>query len=309
MLIRHSARGLFYPLLFLLLVQSTVHAGAWTRKKGRVYFKLASLYLNSGKEYNYQGARLHLFQDLEFTYPQAEFTEFSLLGYAEYGLTDRLTLIGTLPLKFLRSQRTEVSGGGLVVNRVAATEAGFADLDINIRVALLQAPVVLSLETGVKLPLRYRNDPLIDRPPLGTGEIDGSGKLLFGVSLHPLPGYVTGGVGYRVRGGTRFHDQLLSELEIGYTRGRILYKIAYEGITSTVAPPDIYGRPVVTPLPGGGGVLPDVLAGDQDIYKISPSLVISIDADWSVQLEALHVFAGKNTLAGTTLLLGLVLQN
>ena len=44
-----------------------------------------------------------------------------------------------------------------------------------------------------------------------------------GKSLYPLPGYVTGEVGYRLRGGT-FSNEWFYTLEAGMTYDRILIK-------------------------------------------------------------------------------------
>ena len=80
-----------------------------------------------------------------------------------------------------------------------------------------------------------------------------------------------------------------------------------DGVENTSTPPDIYGQTVVTPLPGGGGVLPDLVVGDQHVTKVSPALIYTMYPGLLLQADVFHVLAGKNTLSGTTFALGFVL--
>ena len=162
------------------------------------------------------------------------------------------------------------------------------------------------MQSGVKVPLGYDDQPDNDGPRLGSGDLDAEIHLLVGRSLHPLHAYVSGGVGYRRRGG-RLNDEVLYAVEGGYAKGPLLFKTMLDGVMNTKAPPDIYGRPVVTPLPGGGGALPDLVVGDQDVFKVIPALIYTLRPGLSLQAELIHTLAGKNTLSGTQLAVGVVL--
>jgi len=70
--------------------------------------------------------------------------------------------------------------------------------------------------------------------------------------------------------------KILFTAEGGYSFGPALVKVTFDALKSTIAPPDIVGQPVTTPLPGGGGAFPNVIQGDQDIFKISPSLIVNL---------------------------------
>jgi len=77
-------------------------------------------------------------------------------------------------------------------------------------------------------------------------------------------------------------------------------------LKSTISPPDIVGQPITTPLPGGGGAFPNIIQGDQDSFKISPSIIVNLTKTTALQGEVLHIFAGKNTVSGTIFSLGII---
>ncbi len=93
----------------------------------------------------------------------------------------------------------------------------------------------------------------------------------------------------------------------GLLRGVWLAIVRLDGVHNTQPPPDIYGGPVVTPLPGGGGALPDLVIGDQHSLKVSPSIGYTLTPRLSLQVELSHVLSGTNALAGTQMTLGVVM--
>jgi len=299
---------LFYALLVLSTVGFVVqaYAGAWTQKKRGYYFKLSANYLHTTKEFNHEGDKLDIFQE-RLVYQDASFRDFNVTAYLEYGLFENLTVIASVPFKVLRSKRTEIVGGGILARIATIYTTGLSDLTVGGRYKISSGPIVVSLQGGVKVPLFYEDSPADDGAPLGTGDYDFEGQLLLGKSLYPLPIYLTGGIGYRRRTGA-LHDQIFYSAEAGYSLGKLLLKVTFDGLQSTVAPPDIVGAPVVSPLPGGGGALPNVVVGDQDIFKISPSVIVNVSKRLAVQADALHVFGGKNTVAGTIFSLGVILH-
>ncbi len=299
---RITTIGMF--LLLLIFLPNKSHAGAWAQKKHGYFFKVSGNYLLTSNEYNFRGEKVPLFQDLN-VYRDAEFEDLNLTFYLEYGLFDRFTLIANLPIKQTTSRRIEESlyFGSREFSR---TTRGFSDLTLGLRTQLINIPLAVSVQGDVKVPLGYDTTPDNDGPTLGTGEVDVDGWLLLGRSLYPLPVYLTGGVGYRRRGG-RFNDEVLYNFEVGATPGRWLFKVTFDAIHNTTTPPDLYGRTLVLPLPGGGGVTPEVQFGDQHIYKLIPGIFYQFKKGWAVQAEAIHVLGGKDTIAGTTLSLGLVL--
>ncbi len=291
---------------FFTFLSGEGFAGAWVQKKHGYYFKLSANYLHTTKEFNFEGDKLDIFQE-RIVYKDASFRDFNVTLYGEYGLFEKFTIVGSLPFKILRSKRTELVGGGLLARIATIYTQGVSDLSLEGRYQLLNKKVVLSLQGGLKIPLFYEESPSDDGAPLGTGNVDFAGQVLVGKSLYPLPVYVTAGFGYRKRTGD-VHDQVFYSAEAGYTLGKLLVKVTFDGLQSTVTPPDIVGAPVTTPLPGGGGALPNVIVGDQDIFKINPSIIMNLSKRLAIQGDILHVYGGKDTVAGTTFSLGVILQ-
>jgi hypothetical protein len=128
------------------------------------------------------------------------------------------------------------------------------------KLAILENPLALSIQAGARLPLGYSEEPQNNGPRLGTAQMSYEGHILIGSSFYPLPMYFSGSVGYRHRSG-ELNDEVIITCEIGYTLGPIFIKTYVEALRNVVTPPDIYGRSIVTPIPGGGGVLPDIVIG------------------------------------------------
>lgn len=280
--------------------------GAWTQKKGGYFLKVSGNYLFAKHEFNYLGKRINILEDYE-VYKNTSFQDFSTTLYAEYGLNNWFTVIANLPFKVSTTERTETGVNYFTKRIVTVTTSGFSDLTLSGKVGILRKPLVFSVQSGVKIPLGYNRIPENDGAALGTAEVDGEGYLLLGKSLYPLPLYLTGGLGYRRRGGA-LRDEYLFAAEAGVSGRSWLFKVTFDGVKNTGTPPDLYGSLIITPLPGGGGAFPTILYGDQDYFKVSPGIIYDLKENLAVQLEAIHIAAGKNIISGTTYSLGIVLQ-
>lgn len=292
--------------LLLSTLPRAVAAGAWTQPAGDTFLKLSVSYLRTTEEFNHEGERLELLEE-DPGFENASLRDLNLTLYGEYGLREGLTLVGSVPFKALRSERTGLVAGGLLRRAEARNVAGAGDLSLSLRTRLRQRPVALALQAGVDIPLGYQKRPDNDGPPLGSGAIDAEVHLLAGLSLHPRPGYLTTGVGYRRRGG-RLHDEIQLSVEGGWTWGRLHLKILVQGVRNTKKPPDIFGTTVVSPLPGGGGALPELVVGDQHILQVSPAVGWDLGGGRAVHAQLVRTVAGTNTLSGTALSLGIVLR-
>ena len=286
------------PLAALLLAAAPgrLEAGAWTQPQGGFYSKLAGLSFSSLAYLDTDGERHDRAVD-----PQEELSDRGLSAYLEYGLLDRLTLVASLPYKSLsftnprESRYFEALDSTIVRQHPDQTASGLADLELRLRWRLLLDPAVVSLAAGGKFPLGYEVPTEIPESyvPLGTGETDGEVRLLVGKSLYPVPGYVTGTLGYRRRGG-EYGDELFHGLEAGYSWNRLLVKGVVEGIQTL-------GDCGATGEMGG-------LVGDQNNLKLSPGLIWSINDRLEVSADLFHIAAGCNTAAGTTWALGLAFK-
>lgn len=91
---------LFFVLtLLLLLGTEPLHAGGWNREKGKGYAQLGGNYIG------YTSLFANGSETLQLPF---SVTDITLQGYAEYGVTNKLTVIGWLPVKFTQnSLRTD----------------------------------------------------------------------------------------------------------------------------------------------------------------------------------------------------------
>lgn len=271
-------------------------AQAWVQPAGGYYVKFGVSYLFTDEELNFEGDR-QPFLSSQLSVTEAWFRDVSYTGYVEYGLTDNFTLVATAPVKVLTTRATESAGPGLPSRRATRQNGGLADLWLSVRTPVVREPFVLSVQTGVKVPLGYDERPELDGerlPPLGTSHADGELSIFAGKSLHPWPAYVSGGIGYRKRGGS-LRDELPYNLEAGYTAGPMFFKLRLDGVKNTHSPPDL-SSPVN-----------NAVVGDQDWLKLSPAISYNIVGGFSADFEVFHVLMGKNTLAGTTYSLAVVL--
>jgi hypothetical protein len=258
--------------------EGCAYAGAWTQKAGGSYVKIAAAYLNSGSAIDSDGNRV----------PKAgmgELRDVNLSAYVEYGFTDHLTLVGSMPYKRLKDVRTFANG------RALERRTGFGDLELRLRWRIVSEPAVVSVAVGGKVPMWYADDPQ-SRVPLSSRKVDGDVRILVGRSLYPFPGYVTGEAGFRARAGG-FGNEIIYGLEAGVTAGRLLVKGFVSGIQTL-------GECAPTGEVG--------LVGDQSVLKLSPGFIFRV-RDWlELSAEVIHVAWGCNTSAGNTYLLGVALK-
>lgn len=302
-----SGRSQFLIFVFLLFYSAidSLWGGAWSQKKNGYYLKTSANFLYTNQEFNHLGEKVNILKDF-IVYENTAFQDFSIMLYLEYGLMDWITIITDLGYKSLTSKKTETGLAYFDSRDLSITTSGFADLKLSGRMVFIENPGVVSLQTGVKIPLGYEKQTQNDGPTLGTGEVDGEVWLLLGKSLWPKPIYFTGGIGYRSKGGPN-HDEYLYNAEVGYTLGNLTLKFTMDGVKNTSTPPDIYGQTVITPLPGGGGILPDILWGDQDYLKLMPGMMYKIGEKLGLQFDLINTTAGKNVISGTTYSFGIYL--
>ncbi len=273
-----APRLFFLVALCCLARTSAVFAGAWTQAPGAYYLKIAAHHLHTRDHFDASGIRVPKLG-------RGELTDLGLQAYAEYGLRERLTLVAALPYRHLEDQRKFFSGTGREQSR------GFGDLELGMRWRLSARPLVSAIAVGGTIPLGYAVDAGT-RVPLGTGEFSGDIRLLLGRSLHPVPGYLTGELGYRVRGGA-YSDEFFYLIEAGFAQRRWGLKGYVSGLRTRGA---------------CGGLGQEGLIGDQDVWKIAPGLSYRLSPRLELAMDLIHVAAGCNTVAGNTLATGVVFK-
>jgi hypothetical protein len=278
---------------FAAAVPGGAAAGAWPQRPGASYFKIAGAYLYSEHEYDSQGEKVDILASEPFT-TDTGYRDVSFTAYLEHGIDARLTLVGSLPFKILTSTRTETTGFADLSRAVEVTNGGLSDLSLGLRYPLQIEPFPVSVQGNVKVPLRYDAQPENGGPPLGSGALDLDLNLLAGASLWPVPGYVGASVGYRLRGGD-LADEIVFNVEAGAGWERFAARVTLDGTYSTTRPEPLTESATTT-------------VSNQDLLKLLPAIEFNLGAGTAIVSEAYHVLAGRNTVAGTTWALGLVLR-
>ena len=182
-------------------------AGAWSQPKGHYYAKLSGILYTSDEVYNDMGVRQAQGMDND------SFDGTQGFLYVEYGLQDRLTIIGQVNAGVLASMN----------DLVKSETTGIGDFDIGAKYQLVDGPIVLTPFVTMKIPTGYNEHY---DPPMGTGNADLELRLLAARSLYPLPLYIGVESGYRFRkGGVLQPDSVLRR-----TRGHAPTQAVREGI-------------------------------------------------------------------------------
>ena len=197
-------------------------AGAWSQARGSYYAKLSGIFYRSDEVFNDMGDRTTMgMDDDSFAGDQSFF-------YLEYGLLERLTLVGQTSVGSLTAE-----------NRFLRRKTrGVGDVDLGVKYQLVDRPLVLSPQVEVKIPTGYHAEY---DPALGTGKADLEFRLLAARSLYPWPFYLSAEVGYRVRGGL-FSNQVPYFCEVGATPHERLFVKGYmEGAETLTDGPKTLG--------------------------------------------------------------------
>ena len=251
-------------------------AGAWTAKQGKSYLKQAVNYFESDSRFG----------------PENGFENFRNVNYNlywEYGVEDNLTFFTQGAL--IKTRNTD---GG-----VTTFGSGISDIDLGLRYRLIDGPLVVSVQGLIKAPYLYDKDAEL---PIGNGQEDFEGRLLFGKSFDSL-GYGGLEVGYRLRAEAPA-DEFRYVIEYGidlnersYVRAKLdgVHSIGDFKATNNPNAPSVTGVDLNPQLPNrfSVGRLEYTLG-----YKISRSL--------SGEIAGTAAVYGNNTLKGRNIQIALV---
>jgi hypothetical protein len=281
------------------ILPATIAAQAWVQPAGGYYLKLSASYLRTDEQYNPQGD-IEPFATQDSSATGKSFRDVTVNAYLEYALTQRYSVVAYLPFKISTAQQTEPpTQPGEAGEETALTNGGLADLSLSIRAGLWQSSTAVAVQTGVKLPLGYEHTPDNGGPALGTGEVDVEVNILAGRSFYPFPAYIGAGVGYRVRGGADFDDEVPFSIEAGWTVGALFLKMRFDGLENI--------GEITNPAPGAGTMgIDQPNARNEDRYQVTPVVSYTVSDSFALTVEAYHVVGGHNTIAGTTWLMGAI---
>ncbi len=267
-------------------------AGAWVQPRGGYFAKFSASYLYTDTELDANGNEVPLLDTNELV-RAAAYREIALSSYVEYGVRDRITVIGAVPFKIATSRRTEISEDASLVRDIDVTNAGWSDLYLASRTALLRGRHPAALEAGVKLPLGYEAAPENGGPALGTGEADFEVALLASFGARYV--YASARGAYRVVGGS-LDDTVGFSAELGGSYGRGFAQALIEGwyTTGEISTLDVSST---------------VQIPNQDLLKLIATLGVRTGAHTSLAAEIYHVLDGRNAPAGTTVALGIAFKS
>lgn len=206
-------------ILLVLIVCARAHAGGWVQDVGKLYAKISYITSSANTVYRFDGATKHPTDNPPFTVRDYPIADRGLYLYAEYGLTDRLTLIGSMAMKRV-----------IITSPVERKRVqGFGDIQLAAKYRLAEFDQqVVSATLGLTIPTGYSRDLT---PPLGSGNLNVELAGNYGISFYPAPAYATASAGYRLRSSIflsklndpsrsfdpDYADEVFSDLEAGYT--------------------------------------------------------------------------------------------
>lgn len=255
--------------------------GGWVFEKNRGYFKLSQNMIRSGYFFDKAGDVVEI--------PTVSLYTSSL--YFEYGLTDRLNVIGYVPF-FVRSTLNEVkfnqSGNSIPGDAINS----FGDTDLILKYGLVKEKgVVASASLLLGLPLgssEVSSDRILQT---GDGEFNQMIRLDVSHSLYPKPLYVSAYVGFnnRTQG---FSDEIRWGGEIGWTPGKFIVIMKVDSRNS------LYNGLSEESSANG------IFANNIEYFSYTPEVNYKLTDKFGVSAAAGLALSGKRILAAPNFSLG-----
>lgn len=260
---------LLYITALIMLVSEEALAGAWVKKPGHGFVSTAYTYYRTSSEYNSDGKNVRLSND-------GEYQKHSISSYLEYGLTERVTMTGSVNYDYLTYEDEGTN---------SLKQHGFSDQRLGVRYLCYEEPLVISFQETVKIPAGYDDNKDL---PLGNTQVDLESCLLFGKSIgrDRYLFYANLEVGYVVR------------LDAPPDAVKWQTLLGYKGIKNT----EISIAWNATRSIGSGEETPvakNVLAlVDYDLDRIDLSASYAIAPEVSIFIDYFNHVGGKNTGSG-----------
>jgi len=265
-----------FLVFFITMRAPLLHAGGWTQEKGHTYLKVSGNIFQSYGSFDFQGNRFEPFADSEDEF--SRFRDENLAVYFETGLTNRLTLFGSLAYKEIE-QRTRIK---VLPEDVVVTNDGLADLDLGARFRLTEGPHIFSVSFLVKLPYLYDEDEFFK---LGNGQEDLELRGLYGTSFGK--GLYAGlEAAYRWRL-EEPSDEMRYLGEIGYTSPYRVYlrsKLDHNQSRGTLTQVSGFSNPLLNP--------------NYTLTRLEITAGFALTPKWQVEYSFTKVLDGKNIADG-----------
>lgn len=279
-------------LALLAAIPTAASAGAWTAPQGDTYLKGALNYFETSNRFGDEG-----------TFENFRNSNFNV--YGEYGILDNLTFFASGSLTDLSNTADGVETSGF----------GVGDVDVGLRYRLIDGPVIVSVQGLFKAPYLYDEDAEL---PLGNGQEDFEGRLLFGKSFGAF-GYGGAEVGYRVRTDAPV-DEFRFLVEYGFDVNEQVYlRTKLDGIHAAQSSDLVNTNdPVVdigagdNPFGGGNQLITNVqtlnpqLPLEFDLGRIEYTAGYKFTDRLAGEITGTTAIYGENTLSGTNIQVALV---
>jgi len=276
-------------LLIFLFCAECLFAGAWTQRKDHYYFRLSGFSFSSRALFNQDGERNDFASN-------GRFTDLSAYAYLEYGVSDFVTFVGSVPYKRLGFQSDATLNG----ERLDRKTTGWGDVYLGLRYLLSDQNAVTSLQAGFKLNSGYQTatTALNLAPPLGDGQNDFELRALIGQSILRGAAYYNLDVGYRARSGQPV-DEIPFALEAGLGLGKLGLLIG-----------QIYG---VRALSGAeastiNSQSQTSLNPVEDYVKAHAQLILHLQNGMDVAFIYENILSGRNTAGGRSIAVALAFK-
>lgn len=257
--------------LLTFAIPSSAFAGAWTAKQGENYLKGAVNFFETSSRFGPEGD-FENFQNTNFNV------------YWEHGLRDDLTFFATGSLTDLENE----SGGQ------ETSGSGVGDIDLGLKYRLVDGPVIISVQGLFKAPYLYSENSEL---PLGNGQEDFEGKLLFGKSFGEL-GYGGLEVGYRVRTEDPV-DEFRYLVEYGFDlNDRTYLRTKLDGIHAASSSDDEF-------VTAAAAVNPQ-LPLEFDLGRLEYTAGYKLNDTFAAEITGTTAIYGDNTLKGTNVQFAIV---
>lgn len=282
---RFIFRLLFLLSVFIFSIGDSL-AGGWTQKKGKFYIQLSSQFMRSGKFHDINGTTVDI----------NTLSDFTISLYAEYGITDDITILTYVPF-YHRLTLNRIEGTSGRIYFPGADKTGVSDSDIGLKYKLAQGGgSVLSAVLSFGLPLgeSENRDGLLT----GDGEFNQELSLQFGHSFYPLPVYFNTSAGYNFRH-RGYSDEIKFSAEAGYTFFQKLLVIFRVSVLKPLRNGD-------NTIAGGAGGL---FSNNQQYITYGPTLFYNVTPDWGITAGINAGAWARNVLAANVYRLGIFIRN
>lgn len=247
---------------------TAAHAGAWTQNAGGWFVKLGIEQWETEERFDLDAARVDYLSPGPGFARRGDYRNQALRFYVEHGVTSHWTVTVATAV-----ERARARGDGRILQNT-----GLSDLTVQLKRRLTTTPVVISAIAEVKLPTGYDTS---HAPALGSGRIDGGGRLAVGRGFGAA--YLTGEAGFRVRDGRS--NEYPFALETGVTlMGTVMLRAELSGVGTRN-------------LPAIGAVFDPARAESRHMSGGLGLVLLGDPLDFV--LGADQVLWGRNALAGT----------